>query len=124
MLFERIHMTTSIRRTGGRASLAAAAVLWGMAGICVRSITWGPLSQIAVRSVLSFLVIGLCNRSFRIRLTRKNVLGAVAMSGTGILYITSITMTGAGTAIVLQYIAPILVFLYCVVFRRQRPRIS
>lgn len=46
------------------------------------------------------------------------------MSATSILYIQSIKLTTAGTAIVLQYVAPILVFLYSVLFCRRRAKLS
>ncbi len=104
----------------GRLLMAASALLWGMAGICVRSITWSPLSQIAVRSILSFAVLAVMD-GVSMKLTKKNILGALCMTATGALYVTAITMTGAGTAIVLQYIAPILVFLYSVFFRHRKP---
>ena len=58
--------------------------------------------------------------SFKIKLTKTNVLGAIAMSLCGILYIFAIKLTTAGTAIVLQYIAPILVFLYSVIFQKRK----
>lgn len=109
-------------RNAGRFLLAAAAVLWGLAGVCVKSITWGAMSQIAVRSFLSLLLLLAFKRSLRLRFTARNILGAVMMSLTGILYVLSIRLTTAGTAIVLQYIAPILVFLYAVLFQHRRPK--
>ncbi|MBO2516903.1 MAG: hypothetical protein CW338_06440 [Clostridiales bacterium] len=106
----------------GRLLLVAAALLWGLAGVCVKSVTWGSMSQIAARSVLSFLVLLAFKRSIRLKLTRQNVWGALMMSATGMLYLTAITLTSAGTAIVLQYIAPILVFLYNVMFCHRKAR--
>lgn len=108
----------------GRAMMLAAAILWGMAGICVKSITWGPMSQIAARSLLSFLILAAFKRSMKLRFSKQNILGALAMTATGILYVTAITMSTAGTAIVLQYIAPILVLLYYVIFRHRRPTLA
>ena len=106
----------------GRACIIGAALLWGLAGVCVKSITWGTMSQVAFRSLMSLLLLALCQRKVRIHWTKGNLLGAVMMSVTGVLYIQAIKLTTAGTAIVLQYIAPILVFLYGVIFRGQKPR--
>lgn len=107
----------------GRALMIGAAVLWGLAGVCVKSISWGTMSVVAARSLLSFIVLLAVKRSFKIRFTKSNILGAVAMTATGMLYVESIKLTTAGTAIVLQYIAPILVFLYSVVFKRRKPKL-
>ena len=109
-------------RNAGRLLLIGAALLWGLAGVCVKSVTWNSMSQIAARSVLSFLVLAAFKRSFAIRFTKKNIWGALMMSATGILYLTAIKLTSAGTAIVLQYIAPILVFLFNVIFHHRKPK--
>lgn len=115
-------MTHPHGKTAGRILIVGAAVCWGLAGVCVKSITWGGMSTIAVSSFLSMLVLLAANRTLRIRITRPNVLGAVMMSMTSILYLFAIRLTTAGTAIVLEYIAPILVFLYAVLFRHRRPK--
>jgi len=62
-------------------------------------------------------------RSLRLRFSRTNLLAALMMSITSILYVISIKLTTAGTAIVLQYMAPIWVFLFSVIFRKKRPHI-
>ncbi len=104
--------------------MVLAALLWGLAGICVKAVPLGSMSLIAARSLLSLFVLFGVKRSFRLRFTRWNVLGAVFMSVTGMLYVEAIKLTTAGTAIVLQYIAPILVLLYMVLFRHRKIRLS
>ncbi len=106
----------------GRILLIAAAILWGLAGVCIKSISWGTMSIVSVRSLLSFLVIAVGTRTIRLRFTKWNVLGAVFMTVTGILYVEAVKLTTAGTAIVLQYIAPIFVFLYAVLFQHRKAR--
>lgn len=108
----------------GRFLMAATAILWGLAGVCVKSITWNSFSLMAARSVISLLMLAAVKKSFKAKVTKANLLGAVAMSVTGILYVESIKLTTAGTAIVLQYIAPILVFLYSVIFQKQKAKLS
>lgn len=111
-------------RSIGKIQIAAAAVLWGLAGVCVKSIEWSSLSLMAVRSLISLLMLFAVKRSFKISFTKTNILGAVMMSSTGILYVEAIKLTTAGTAIVLQYIAPILVFLYSVIFQHRKAKLS
>ena len=111
-------------RTTGRIQIAFAAMLWGLAGVCVKSITWGAMSLMAARSVISLIMLALVKHSVKVRWTKTNLLGAVMMSATGMLYVQSIKMTTAGTAIVLQYVAPILVFLYSVLFKKRKVRFA
>lgn len=96
-------------------------MLWGLTGVCVKSISWGAMSIIAFRSIISLFMLFAVKRSFRLRFTRTNILAALMMSVTSILYVLAIKLTSAGTAIVLQYMAPIWVFLFSVVFRKKRP---
>lgn len=117
--------TTSLKEHNkGRLCIAATAILWGLAGVCVKSITWSSFSLMAARSLISLLMLVAVKKSFRAKLSKTNLLGAVTMSATGILYVEAIKLTTAGTAIVLQYIAPILVFLYSVVFQKRKARPS
>lgn len=108
----------------GRLFIVLTALLWGLAGVCVKSITWSSFSLMAVRSVISLLMLSAVKKSFKAKLSKTNILGAVAMSATGILYVEAIKLTTAGTAIVLQYIAPILVFLYAVIFQKRKAKLS
>lgn len=108
----------------GRLLIAATAVLWGLAGVCVKSIEWSSMSLMAARSLISLIMIFAVKRSLKVRFTKTNILGALMMSATGILYVMSIKMTTAGTAIVLQYIAPILVFLFAVIFQHRKAKLS
>lgn len=110
----------------GRLILVAAAILWGLAGVCVKSITWGTMSLVASRSILAFFVLMLFRRGkrrFHIHFSLWNVLGALTTTATGLLYVQAIKMTTAGNAIVLQYIAPILVFLFAVCFQHRKARL-
>lgn len=116
-------MTKSVKneKTAGRILILCTALLWGLTGVCVKSITWNAMSIIAFRSIVSLLMLFAVKRNFRLKFTRTNILAAAMMSITGILYVISIKLTTAGTAIVLQYMAPIWVFLFSAVFRKKRP---
>ncbi len=99
------------------------AVLWGLAGVCVKSITWSSLSIMAVRSAISMIMILAMRRSFHPKITKANIFGAITMTLTGTLYMQAIKLTSAGTAIVLQYVAPIFVYLYAVLFQKRKVRL-
>ena len=111
----------------GRLLIILTALLWGLAGVCVKSVTWSTMSIIATRNLISLVLLGgfryAQRKSLKLSFNRINVFGSLMMSITGILYIGAIKLTTAGTAIVLQYIAPILVFLYTVIFKHKKPRL-
>ena len=113
---------TADNKAKGRIMIIGAALLWGLAGVCVKSITWGSMSIVAVRCFVSLIMLFIYKRSIRLKFSKANIAGALAMSVTGILYIVAIKLTTAGTAIVLQYIAPILVFLYAIIFKGRKAR--
>ena len=119
-------MDKTEKSTGvGRAAILASALLWGLAGVCVKEIDgWPTTSIVAVRSFLSLLIITAAklirDRSLKIQFSLRNIGGAAAAAATGLLYVQSIKMTTAGTAIVLQYVAPILVLLWSVLFAGRR----
>ena len=102
--------------------IISTALLWGLAGVCVKSIPWNSMSIMASRCGIGTVMLGLNKKSFRLRFNRHTLLGAVMMSMMGLLYMMAIKLTTAATAIVLQYVAPILVFLYAVLFQKRKPK--
>ena len=121
-------MKNEARKNGstgkGRLLMLSTALLWGLAGVCVKSIPWNSMSIMAARCFIAVLMIIAERKSFRLKTDKKTTLGAVMMTLTGILYMMSIKLTTAATAIVLQYIAPILVYLYTVIFKKAKLRVS
>ena len=104
-------------KAAGSILIVCTALLWGLSGVCVKSISWNAMSIIAVRSIVSLIMLFIMKRSFRLRFSKTNIAAAIMMSVTGILYVIAIKLTTAGTAIVLQYMEPIWVFLFSVIFR-------
>ncbi len=109
--------------TAGRLLIIATALLWGLAGVCVKSIPWNPMSIMAARCAIGIIMLGINKKSFSLKCSKSTLLGSVMMSLTGLLYMMSIKLTTAATAIVLQYIAPILVFLFSVFFQKVKPKL-
>ena len=108
----------------GRLYIIATALFFGLAGVCVKSIPWNPFSIMAARCVFSIGIQLIARKGKKLRFTKKNLLGAAFEACTGILYMSSIKLTTAATAIVLQYVAPILVFLFTVAVQKRRPKRS
>ena len=104
----------------GRLMILATAFLWSLAGVCVKSVTWGTMSIVATRSVISLIILLISKRSVRLHISKINLFAALCTSATGLLYIEAIKLTTAGTAIVLQYVAPILVLLYSILFQHHQ----
>lgn len=107
----------------GRLLIIGTALFWGLAGVCVKSIPWNSMSIMAARCGVGIILLGINKKSFKLHFNKQTFLGAVMMSLTGILYMMSIKLTTAATAIVLQYVAPILVFLYTVIVQKIRPKL-
>lgn len=111
-------------RTKGRSFIIATALLWGLAGVCVKSIPWSSISIMASRCAIGIIMFAILRKSFRIKFNKYTLFGSIMMSITGILYMMSIKLTTAATAIVLQYTAPIFVFLYSVIFQKRKAKLS
>lgn len=111
-------------QTKGRFYIIGTALLWGLAGVCVKSIPWNSFSIMASRCGIGILMFGALRKSFKIHFNKYTLFGAVMMSITGILYMMSIKLTTAATSIVLQYTAPIFVFLYSVIFQKRKAKLS
>ncbi|MDO4198473.1 MAG: DMT family transporter [Erysipelotrichaceae bacterium] len=106
----------------GRILMLMAAICWGLAGVCVKSIEWSTLSIMAARCFIGIFLFAYLRKSFKVSFNKMTLMGALFMSVTGVLYMAAIKLTTAATAIVLQYIAPILVFLFAVIFQHRKIR--
>ncbi len=116
--------TTKKQQNTGRLCITATALLWGLAGVCVKSIPWNSISIMASRCGIGIVMFAILRKSIKIKFNRYTLAGAIMMSITGILYMMSIKLTTAATAIVLQYTAPIFVFLYSVIFQKKKSKLS
>lgn len=112
------------QQTTGRLYIITTALCWGLAGVCVKSIPWNSFSIMASRCFIGIIMFSILRKSVRVKFNRYTLAGSVMTSITGILYMMSIKLTTAATAIVLQYTAPIFVFLYSVLFQKQKAKLS
>ncbi len=116
----------------GNLCLFATALLWSTAGALVKYLPWNAFAIAGFRGLLSMLLL----MGFRAASRRRGIWGALPclsaanlriglfMFLTSTCYTLSIKLTTAANAIVLQYIAPVLVLLYAVRFEAKKPNAS
>lgn len=108
--------------------ILSSALLWSTAGILIKLIPWSGFSIASVRGLICALVL-LALRRLRcktgvyvpVRFTKHNIAAGLALFSTGILFMVSNKLTTAANAIVLQYIAPILILIYTSVVQKRKP---
>jgi len=115
-------MTLSDRK--GPLSMVAASVLWSFGGLCIKYIPWGAMSIVGLRAILAAVVFAVYRRGVKVDLSPGNILAAVCLSGTTILFVFANKLTTSAAAILLQFTAPIFIILIHLLFYRRKPKIS
>jgi drug/metabolite transporter (DMT)-like permease len=87
--------------------LLAAAVLWSLGGVLIKSIDLSPVTIAGGRSLIASLVMSLAVPGVLRRISWETVPGAIAYAGTVFLFVVATKLTTAANAIFLQYTAPI-----------------
>ena len=112
----------------GSLLILSTALLWSTAGILVKLIPWSSFSIASIRGLICSLVLlalrfarGGKGGCAKVRFTRHNIAAGLALFLTGTLFMAANKLTTAANAIVLQYIAPILILIYTAVVQKRRP---
>jgi len=105
----------------GPACMVAASLFWSFGGVCIKLIPWSGMSIIGSRAVLAAAVFAVFRKSFRVKLTFGNFIGAMCLAGTTVTYVFANQLTTAAAAILLQFTAPVFILLYQLVFYRKKP---
>jgi drug/metabolite transporter (DMT)-like permease len=116
----------------GHLQILSAALLWSTAGILVKLLPWGSLSICSLRGLLgaaSLIVLRRIQHAsgkgyIPFRMTKYNIASGLAMFMTSTLFMAANKLTTAANAIVLQYIAPILILIYTAVSEKRRPTLT
>ena len=87
--------------------LLAAAILWSLGGVLIKSLDWTPKAIAGSRSLIAIVVIGLAMPAVFRKISWSTVPGAFAYAGTVLLFVVATKLTSAANAIFLQYTAPI-----------------
>lgn len=109
------------QRIRGTLQVALAAVCWSFAGVLCKWIPWNSLTTNGIRSLFAALLFIPVRRTWKVRLTKGTVLGALGVALTSVLYMSATKLTTAANAIVLQYAMPVFVIAFCWIFYHQRP---
>ena len=99
------------------------AVCFSIGGLFVKMIPWNGLAINSARNIISFLVLLLFFLKSRHKFViNKTVLvGALAITGTNILYCVANKLTTAGNTIILQFTMPIWVMLFSTLLLKKKP---
>jgi drug/metabolite transporter (DMT)-like permease len=108
----------------GPLCMVAASVCWSFGGVCIAFIPWGAMSIIGLRALLAAIVFIIYRKSAKIKFSRGNIISALCLSATIILFVFANKLTTAAAAILLQFSAPIFIILIHLAFYRKKPRIS
>jgi len=105
------------------------AVLWSTAGVLVQYVKWSAYAIAGFRGICCIIVMMLGRMALNKKklkealpkFTTPNMLNGLFMFLTGVLYLQALKRTSAANAIVLQYIAPVLILIYGIIFEKKKP---
>ena len=104
--------------------MVAASLCWSFGGLCIKFIPWGAMSIIGLRALLAAIVFAVYRKSVKVEFTKGNILSALCLASTTILFVFANKLTTAAAAIFLQFTAPIFIILIQLVFYRKKPKPS
>ncbi len=119
-------MSQKENRYYGPSMMLLAAICFSTGGLLHKIIPWGPLAINGTRNLIAAAVIGiyLLIRKHRIKVNGTVLLGAVCMFGVTTLFTIANKLTTAGSAIVLQYTAPVWIIILMALLFGKKPKKS
>ena len=108
----------------GPVFIALASVCWSFGGLFIKFIPWGAMSIVGIRAFLAAVVFIIYRRSVKIEFTLGNIMTAICLSSTTVMYVFANKLTTAAAAILLQFTAPIFIILIYLIFYKKKPTIS
>ena len=111
-------------KTKGIIAMLGASVCFATGGVLIKMIPWNPLAINGTRNLIAASVIGLYMflRRHRIKCNPTVLAGAVSMAGVTTFFTIANKLTSAGSAIVLQYTAPVWLVLFMLILFRKKPK--
>ena len=104
--------------------MVAASICWSFGGLCIKFIPWGAMSIIGLRAFLAAIVFAVYRKSVKVNFTKGNILSALCLSATTVLFVFANKLTSAASAIFLQFSAPVFIILIQLVFYKKKPKPS
>lgn len=109
----------------GPICMAAASVCWSFGGLCLKFVQhWNAMSVIGLRALLAAVVFAIFRKGVKVKMTKGNILAAVFLASTTVLFVFANQMTTAAAAVLLQFTAPVFILIIEFIFYRKKPRIS
>ena len=109
--------------------MVLASLCWSLGGVCIKFIPWSAMSIIGLRALLAAGVFAGYRAStagyrgsVKINFTAGNILGALCLSATTILFVFANKNTTAAAAILLQFTAPVFILLLQLVIYKTKPK--
>ena len=96
----------------GRWFILSAALLWSLAGVFIKFLDVPPLTIVFYRSFFAFLVFSAFFRRVQCRINGPVLISVLTYTAAISSFVSANKLTTAANAIVLQYTAPIFVFLF------------
>lgn len=115
---------SSASKRKGPACMVAASICWSFGGICIKFIPWGAMSIIGLRALLAAAVFIIYRKSAKVDFTFGNILAAICLSATTVLFVFSNKLTSAAAAILLQFSAPVFIILIQLIFHKKKLKFS
>ena len=114
------HSLVHGRVDGGRLYILTAAVLWSLAGVFIKFLAIHPLAIVFYRSLFAALVFAPFLKRQHFRFNGTVVVSVLSYSAAISAFVSANKLTSAANAIVLQYTAPIFVFLFSWLVMREK----
>jgi len=112
-MFTPVSATGSKRELDrGRLTILIAALLWSLAGVFIKLLDIHPLTIVFYRSFFASLVFIPFLRSSEFRFNRPVLVSVTSYTAAITAFVSANKLTTAANAIVLQYTAPVLVYLF------------
>ena len=105
----------------GAIQVFLAALCWSFSGVFSKWLPWSAFTIIGMRSITALVALGITRKSFKVRMSKGNILGALGMCLTSVLLLMSMKLTTSANAIVLQYAMPVVVIGLCWIVYKQKP---
>jgi drug/metabolite transporter (DMT)-like permease len=105
----------------GPVYIMLASICWSFGGVFIKFIPWGAMSIVGLRALFAAIVFVIYRRSFKLEFTLGNILTAICLSSTTVMYVYANKLTTAAAAILLQFTAPVFIILIYLIFYRKKP---
>lgn len=110
-------------KNSGTFYIFASAVLFSLAGVLIKSISWSSLSINGMRNLFAFAIMAvyMIKKHHKIVLNKVVIMGAICNLFMNLTFCMATKLTTAANAIVLQFTEPIFLILFLWFFWKHRP---